>query len=94
MTNRVYRVALDDADGDLVLRIAGEGTEEYIDRKVEAHNALAAHRAGISPEVLFCDSKTGIMLMRHVAATTMTPNLFRSTPGTPTRAALAFKPRG
>lgn len=91
MTNRVYRITLDDAGGDLVLRIPGEGTEEYIDRNVEAHNSLAAHRAGVSPEVLFCNPKTGIMLMRHVAGTTMTPDQFRSTPGAPTRAALAFK---
>jgi len=91
MTNRVYRIVLDGADGDMVLRIPGEGTEEYIDRNVEAHNALAAHRATVSPEVLFCDPKTGVMLMRHVDGATMTPALFRSTPGAPTRAALAFK---
>ncbi|MGY6707584.1 MAG: choline/ethanolamine kinase family protein, partial [Rhizobiaceae bacterium] len=91
MTNRVYRIALDEAHGELVLRIPGEGTEEYIDRKVEAHNSLAAHRAGVSPEVLFHDSDTGIMLMRHVDSTTMTPALFRATEGAPTRAALAFK---
>lgn len=91
MTNRVYRIVLDGADGDMVLRIPGEGTEEYIDRDVEAHNTRAAYRAGVSPEVFFCNPTTGIMLMRHVAGTTMTPDLFRSTPGGPTRAALAFK---
>lgn len=91
MTNRVYRVAIDGSDGDLVLRIPGEGTEEYIDRNVEAHNSQAAHRAGVSPQVLYCDPKTGIMLTRHVPGTTMTPALFRQTPGAPTRAAQAFK---
>jgi thiamine kinase-like enzyme len=89
LTNRVYCLrAVDDA---IVLRIAGEGTEDYIDRKVEAHNARAATRAGVSPEVLYCDPDSGVMLTRHVAGTTMTPELFRSTAGAPTRAARAFR---
>jgi thiamine kinase-like enzyme len=89
LTNRVYR--LKGRDEETVLRLPGEGTEDYIDRKVESHNAYAAHRAGVSPEVLYCDPGSGVMLMRHVAGTTMTPELFRTVPGAPSRAALAFR---
>jgi thiamine kinase-like enzyme len=89
LTNRVYR--LQAGNQATVLRLPGEGTEAYIDRKVEAHNARAAHRAGVSPEVLYCDAGSGVMLMRHVDGTTMTPELFRSTPGAPARAAQAFR---
>jgi thiamine kinase-like enzyme len=89
LTNRVYR--LQAGDEETVLRLPGEGTEDYIDRKVEAHNSYAAWRAGVSPEVLYCDPASGVMLMRHVAGTSMTPELFRATPGAPARAAQAFR---
>jgi thiamine kinase-like enzyme len=89
LTNRVYR--LQAGNQATVLRLPGEGTEAYIDRKVESHNAHAAHRAGVSPQVLYCDAGSGVMLMRHVAGTTMTPELFRTTPGAPARAAQAFR---
>ena len=89
LTNRVYRVR---AGADpIVLRIPGEGTEAYIDREVEAVNARAAARAGVSPDVLHVDPARGLMVTRHVEGVTMTPELFRSTPGAPTRAGRAFR---
>ncbi len=87
LTNRAYRVV---AGGEtLVLRIPGEGTEAYIDREVEAVNARAAAAAGVSPEVLHVDPPRGLMLTRHVAGRTMTPERFRE-PGAAARAAAAF----
>ena len=88
LTNLVYRVRT--PDRDYVLRVAGPGTETFIDRKVEAHNARAAAAAGVSPEVLFVDKTDGLMLMPHIPATTMSPELFRSTAGAPARAGAAF----
>ncbi len=89
LTNRVYRI---DADGGrFVLRLPGEGTEAYIDRKVEAQNANAAARAGVSPELISVDVSRGLMLTRFVEGRTMTPELFRSAEGAPARAAQAFK---
>ena len=44
LTNLVYRI--DTGADRYVLRIPGKGTEEYIDRVVEAHNAHVAARAG------------------------------------------------
>jgi thiamine kinase-like enzyme len=88
LTNLVYRVRT--PERDYVLRVAGLGTESFIDRKVEAHNARAAAAAGVSPEVLFVDESDGLMLMPHIQATTMSPEAFRSTAGAPARAGAAF----
>ncbi len=90
LTNLVYRL---EAGGDTyVLRIPGEGTEDYIDRAVEAHNARVAAEAGVSAEVLFFDPADGLMLADFLEGTvTMTPESFRATPGAPTRAAAALK---
>jgi len=89
LTNRVYRV--DVGRQPLVLRIPGEGTDAYIDREVEAVNARAAATAGVAPDVLYADPASGLMLTAHVEGRTMTPDLFRSVPGAPARAALAFR---
>ncbi len=89
LTNLVFRVAHNGTA--YCLRLPGKGTEEYIDRAVEAHNAHAAARAGVSPEVIHADAETGIMVTQFLdGTTTMTPELFASTPGAPGRAAEAF----
>jgi len=64
LTNRNYRVNLDGAD--YVLRIAGAGTEHYIDRVAEAHNAAQAAALGIAPELLYLDPQSGLMLTRYI----------------------------
>ena len=94
LTNRVYRVA--GPNGTTVLRIPGEGTEDYIDRAVEAHNARVAADAGVSAEVLHFEEPDGgaggLMLTRHIdGCVTMSPDLFRERAGSPARAAAAFK---
>ncbi|MXN64431.1 phosphotransferase [Stappia sp. GBMRC 2046] len=89
LTNLVHRVSA--PQGDVIVRIPGEGTEEYIDRAVEATNARAAHRAGVSPEVLWADAETGVMITRAIdGITTMTPDLFKSRSGSPARAGQAL----
>lgn len=85
LTNRVYRM------GDVIVRVAGEGTAEYIDRQAEAVAARVAAEAGVSPEVLHFDSASGLMVTRFVEGTTMSPAAFRSRPGAPARAALALR---
>ncbi|MGO1119916.1 phosphotransferase [Rhodovibrionaceae bacterium A322] len=90
LTNLVYK--LDLGDERLILRIPGEGTEAYIDRKVEMHNARVAADAGVSAEVLHADGDTGLLLMRCIDnIVTMTPENFANSPGSPTRAAKAMK---
>jgi thiamine kinase-like enzyme len=89
LTNRVYRVR---AGGEpVILRIPGDGTETYIDREVEAANARAAARVGVTPEVLYIDPARGLMLSRHVDGSTMTPAVFATAVGAPGRAARAFR---
>lgn len=85
LTNRVYRV--DTGDRSAVVRLPGPGTEAYIDRKVEATNARAAERAGVSPQVILADPDSGVLITETIEGIeTMTPALFRSRDGSPARA--------
>ena len=85
LTNRVYRI--DRGAEHFVLRIPGKGTEEYINRRDEAHAARETARVQVSPEVLHFDEHSGLMVARLVeGAVTMTPEKFRSRPGAPARA--------
>ncbi len=89
LTNLVYRV--ETGGRKLIVRIPGAGTEDYIDRAVELTNARAAARAGVSPEVLWADPATGVMISQCLdPVTTMTPDLFRSRTGSPARAGEAL----
>jgi len=86
LTNLVYRA------GDLCLRIPGKGTEEYINRANEAVAAREAAKAGVSPEVLHADATTGVLVSRFVAgAETMSPDKFKTRPGSAARAGEAFR---
>ena len=90
LTNLVYRI--EDGANAYVLRLPGEGTNEYIDRAVEIHNAGVAADVDVSAEILFADVSDGLLLMKHLDnAVTMTPDLFASRQGSPTRAADAFR---
>jgi thiamine kinase-like enzyme len=64
LTNRTFRVTLDGAG--YVLRIPGAGTDAYIDRAAEAHNARLAAAFGIAPDVLYADPQSGVMVTRLV----------------------------
>jgi thiamine kinase-like enzyme len=89
LTNLVYRVEL--ASEMLIVRIPGEGTSDYIDRKVELYNARAAAAAGISADILWADADSGVMISRSLdPITTMTPDLFQSRNGAPSRAGTAL----
>jgi len=90
LTNLVYKVETE--TDNLVVRIPGAGTEAYIDRRVELHNARVAERAGVSAEILWADGETGIMISRLIEpAETMTPSLFASLKGAAGRAGVALK---
>ncbi len=75
----------------VIVRIPGEGTEEYIDRAIEITNANAAYRVGVSAEVLWADAATGVMISEAIQnIETMTPDLFASRSGSPARAGAAL----
>ena len=79
LTNLVYRVEMDGES--YCLRVPGRGTEDYIDRKVEAHNAKVAADAASAPVVLFADPESGLMLTRYLEGfETMTPEVFARRP--------------
>ncbi|MES0154076.1 phosphotransferase family protein [Mesorhizobium sp. M0018] len=77
---------------DFCLRIPGKGTEEYINRANEAVAAWEAAKAGVSPDVLHVDAETGVLVTRFIAgAETMSPEKFKTRPGSPARAGKAFR---
>jgi len=89
LTNLVYRV--ETPDETLIVRIPGAGTDAYIDREVELHNARAAANAGISAKVLWADGASGVMISKSLdPITTMTPDLFKTREGAAARAGKAL----
>jgi thiamine kinase-like enzyme len=89
LTNRNYKI--DCPSGRFVLRLAGEGTSEYIDRAVEEHNARVAADAGVNAEVLFFDTSDGTMLCRYIDdSVTMDTGKFKDHASV-ARAARAFR---
>ena len=88
LTNLVYRVSSD--GNDYCLRIPGEGTEEYIDRAVEKHNAKVAERAGVSPKLYFF-SDDGLMLTHYLNdSVTMSGETFKESDDAVYEAGAAF----
>jgi len=89
LTNRNYRIEC--PAGRFVLRLAGEGTAEYIDRAVEEHNARVAADAGVNAEILFFDISDGTMLCRYIDdSVTMDAQKFKNHAAV-ARAARAFR---
>lgn len=89
LTNRVFLI--ETRRGQHVLRIPGAGTEEYINRRVEAVAARAAARANVSPPVV-ATTDDGLMLTMAVPdAVTLSPEGFATIPGAPTRAATVLR---
>jgi thiamine kinase-like enzyme len=88
LTNLVY--CIETNHEKLIVRIPGEGTSDYIDRATELHNARAAHLAGVSPEILWADGESGVMISRCIKAETMTGAGFNSRKGSPARAGVAM----
>jgi thiamine kinase-like enzyme len=90
LTNLVYRV--DNGADRYALRIPGKGTEEYIDRVVEIHNARVAAAAGVSADVVFADTDSGVMLCRYIDdSVSMTPDEFSRRAGSAARAGRALR---
>jgi thiamine kinase-like enzyme len=88
LTNRNYKVTI--GRESYVLRLAGAGTADYIDRKLEEHNARIAAAAGVNAEVLFFDPGSGTMLCRFVDSLTMSAASFQDLARVE-RAARAFR---
>ena len=90
LTNLVYRVEFEGQS--VIVRIPGQGTEDYIDRAIEIHNTKIAAKTGIAARVLWADSRSGIMINDCIEGIeTMTPALFHSRIGSAARAGLALR---
>jgi thiamine kinase-like enzyme len=90
LTNVTYKVTVGGAA--YALRLAGEGTSEYIDRSAEEHNARVAAEAGVGAEVIFFDATDGTMVTRFVEGDTMNAaDGFGLDSGAPVRVARALK---
>lgn len=77
--------------GPVVVRLPGEGTSEYIDRRAEAVAARVAADAGVNAELLHFDDADGLMVTRFVdGAATMDAERFRDL-GAVARAAVALR---
>jgi thiamine kinase-like enzyme len=89
LTNRNYKITL--GPERYVLRLAGAGTSEYIDRTAEAHNARVAAAAGVNAQVLHFQIANGTMLARYIDdSLTMSEAAFKDL-GRVERAARAFR---
>jgi thiamine kinase-like enzyme len=85
LTNINYRVST--TEGDVVVRIPGRGTADYIDRHAEEIAALITAQTGVNVPVKFFDISDGLMVTQFIDnATTMSPAAFND-PGAIRRAA-------
>ena len=64
LTNRNFKINCQ--RGVFVLRLAGEGTSDYIDREAEFKNASIASAAGVNAEIIHFDVNTGTMMCRYI----------------------------
>ena len=64
LTNRNFKINCQ--HGVYVLRLAGEGTSDYIDREAEFKNASIASAAGVNAQIIHFDVNTGTMLCRYI----------------------------
>ena len=64
LTNQSFRVAIDGRD--YIVRIAGQGTEEYIDRDVEEHAAQVTARAGVGAPLVYYDREGGLQVTEFI----------------------------
>jgi thiamine kinase-like enzyme len=89
LTNRNYRI---DWQGESwVLRIPGEGTSEYIDRKAESQNARIASDAKVNAPLTYFDPVDGAMVTGFIeGGITMSGDKFKQR-GRPARAAVALR---
>jgi len=74
LTNRIYQVT-SSSGRTVVARLAsGKSTLLAIDRSAECHNARAAARAGVGPEVVACEPSEGVSVVEWINGRTFAPS--------------------
>ncbi|MGN0484594.1 MAG: phosphotransferase [Lachnospiraceae bacterium] len=76
VTNHNY--ILKAKDVKLVIRVAGQGTQNYIDRSQENQNALEMSRVGIGPKIYFSEPDTGFQVSEFIEGETMEKERFQT----------------
>lgn len=73
LTNRIYKVT-PSAGRTVVARVSpGRSALLAIDRSAECHNARAAARAGVGPEVVACEPSEGVSVVEWIDGRTFAP---------------------
>jgi thiamine kinase-like enzyme len=90
LTNLSYKLTT--SVGTYVLRLPGEDTFDYIDRRAEEHNSKITASVGVNAEVLHFDAEDGTMLSRFIGGgVPMDGESFERDPMAPARAALVLR---
>src|SRR5918998_5841277 len=90
LTNLSYKLTT--SMGTYVLRLPGEDTYDYIDRRAEEHNGRIAASVGVNAEMLYFDAQDGTMLSRFIGGgVPMDGESFERDPMAPARAALVLR---
>ncbi|MDO4542886.1 MAG: choline/ethanolamine kinase family protein, partial [Bacillota bacterium] len=79
LTNRNFKVELSNGT-KVAVRIAGKGTQEYMNRPAEKHNATLMSSLGINAEIYYFDTRTGSQLSQFLEGRTLHPEDFRNDP--------------
>ena len=74
-----------------VLRLPGDDTFDYIDRRAEEHNGRIMASVGVNAEMLHFDAEDGTMLSRFIDGVPMNGSAFERDPMAPARAALVLR---
>ena len=70
VTNKNYKLII--GNKKYAIRIAGAGTENYIDRKKEFGNVSKMAEIGIAPKIYFSDIDTGFQISEFIEGKTLT----------------------
>ena len=76
LTNKNFRAVAKDGT-QVAIRLAGQGTANYINRPGGA-NATQMASLGIAPEIYYYDPKTGSQIVEYIDAPTMHPMDFQN----------------
>lgn len=64
MTNRNYKITVGGVN--FVVRIPGEGTEEYVNRNADEQAARTTSEIGVNAPVVFYDAKAGVQITKFI----------------------------
>ena len=66
ISNDNWRIFLSDQERTYFLKVPGEGTENFIDRKAANNASMRAHEAGVGAEVVHFDPESGVEVFEFI----------------------------